>query len=125
MTRALNFSWYESEGAYLVAKPYYIYTDMKDCAFRYETSTGFVRLSENGRLTIMPKYAWDGPSGPALDFANRMEASCVHDALYEAIRRRKLHPSYRKKADEIYRDILGANGMGWWRWVHPRSRPRG
>jgi len=71
---------------------------------------GFVRVQRR-RLSIRDGYAWDGPSGPAIDTRNTMRASLVHDALYQLLRAGKLAPSFRKVADKIYRQHLIEDGV--------------
>ena len=71
----------------------------------------------NGVLSIRNTYAWDGSSGPAIDTANSMRGSCVHDALYALLRAKRLLPRgrCRKAADRAYRRILVEDEMGEWR----------
>lgn len=70
-------------------------------------------LTTEGWLVIESLYAWDGPSGPAIDTNDFMGASLVHDVLYQMIRLGQLPGSWRKFADEIlYRACLGA---GMWK----------
>lgn len=83
------------------------------------------RLSGDGVLTIEPGYAWDGPSGPAIDTPDFMGASLVHDTLYQMIRLGLLPHDWRAIADDImHRLCLGA-GMSriraWWCWVGVRK----
>lgn len=76
----------------------------------------FIALGADGELRIRAGYAWDGPSGPAIDWpiAHVMPASLVHDALYQLIREKLLPADYRAAADrELYRQAI-ASGM--WRW---------
>lgn len=65
----------------------------------------------NDILSIRKGYAWDGPSGPAIDTKNAMIASLVHDTLYQAMNLGLLDKSYRKQADKVYRSISRAEGM--------------
>ncbi len=39
-----------------------------------------------GWVSVRRGYAWDGPSGPALDTVSFMRASLLHDVLYQALR---------------------------------------
>lgn len=75
-------------------------------------------LSENGVLTIRAGYPWDGPSGPAVDTANFMRGSLIHDALYELMRQEYLPQSFRDAADRILQRICIEDGMcqlrAWW-----------
>lgn len=75
---------------------------------------GKVRAS-GGRLTIERGFSWDGASGPTFDTPNTMRPSLVHDALYGAIRRGRLLPGCRKRADGLFRSMLKESGMGMFR----------
>lgn len=76
-----------------------------------DINLGFVILQSNGNLVMKNGYAWDGPSGPALDTPSFMRASLVHDALYQLIRSGKLSMDHRNKADRILREISLQDGM--------------
>lgn len=83
--------------------------------------TQYVWLSPSGTLTIKAGYAWDGPSGPAIDTRNFMRGSLIHDALYQLMRGKYLdHDTYREAADSILRRICIEDGMTWLRawWVY-------
>ena len=72
----------------------------------------FLSLSSAGVLTIRKYYAWDGPSGPTIDTINFMRGSLVHDALYQLMRLSALdYKLYRKRADEIFKEICLEDGM--------------
>lgn len=73
----------------------------------------FEHLAPAGTLLIDKGYAWDGPSGPAVDTLTFMRASLVHDALYQLMREEKLPRSYRKAADKIMYRIAREDGIGW------------
>ncbi len=80
---------------------------------------GFIRLTAKGILTLNKGYAWDGPSGPAIDTKNFMVGSLVHDALYQLMRKRRLNPEfYRDIADRLLQQICIDDGMwkvrAWW-----------
>lgn len=75
----------------------------------------FVTLSAEGLLHIEYGYAWDGASGPCIDRDGNMDASCVHDALYELIRQGLLPFEYWKRADEEYGRLMREHGE--WPWV--------
>lgn len=68
-------------------------------------------LESNGKLTILTDYMWDGPSGPTIDTANWMDASLVHDALYQMMRRGLIPFKLRKKADKLMRKMCIKAGM--------------
>lgn len=81
----------------------------------------FIRLTPTGILHIARGYAWDGPSGPAIDTKNFMRGSLVHDALYQLMREDLLdRTAWRKPADELLREICIEDGMTWLRaqWVY-------
>lgn len=71
----------------------------------------FIELSPDGKLSIHKGYAWDGPSGPALDTPSGMRASLVHDALYQLMRMGLLPMTWRKQADLELRRIAREDGM--------------
>ena len=72
---------------------------------------GWVKMNRSGRLTTKKGYAWDGPSGPAIDSKNFMRGSLVHDALYQLMRQRLLPQRARRRADQLLRDICRQDGM--------------
>lgn len=78
----------------------------------------------DGWLTVWPGYAWDGASGPAVDTADFIRASLVHDALYQAIAEGLLAPSWRKAADQALVRLAAEDGMPWLRrqWVYAAVR---
>ena len=78
-------------------------------------SNGFLSLTEDGVLTIMKGYYWDGPSGPTRDTKNAMRGSLVHDALYQLIRMGTLDISWRASIDLLFHKMLREDGMGWFR----------
>ena len=95
--------------------------------YRHETgfvlgriiSTEFIRLNQLGVLEIRSGYAWDGPSGPAIDTMKTFgRGSLVHDALYQLMRQGHLSDEWRKPADALLRDICREDGMNpiraWW-----------
>lgn len=95
----------------------YKYQLMED--FEYETGfeiveaidTEFIKMSQNGDMTVNKYYAWDGASGPTIDTPNSMRASLVHDALYQLMRMSKLPQKFVKPADKLFRKILIEDGM--------------
>ena len=56
-----------------------------------------------GQLTIKKGYAWDGPSGPAIDTKSAMRGSLIHDAGYQLLRSGLQAASVRTKWDELYK----------------------
>jgi hypothetical protein len=71
---------------------------------------GFIKWNPS-ILLIKRGYAWDGPSGPALDTKDFMRASLVHDALYQCMRQGLIDISLRKVCDEELRRICIEAGM--------------
>ncbi len=79
----------------------------------------FIALTANGLLTIKKGYAWDGPSGPAIDTLNFMRGSLVHDAFYQLMREKLLDQNTtRKPADQLLQKMCKVDGMSairaWW-----------
>jgi hypothetical protein len=73
--------------------------------------TKFLSMDEDGALLIKKGYAWDGASGPTFDSKNTMLGSLVHDSLYQLMREGWLDFTWRKRADELLRDIMISKGM--------------
>ena len=71
----------------------------------------FITLYRSGLLFISRGYAWDGPSGPAIDTPSFMQASLVHDALYQLMREGLIDINYRKDADLMLYKIARQDGM--------------
>jgi hypothetical protein len=72
----------------------------------YHIETEYFTLSKNGYLEIRPGYQWDGASGPVINTDPIIKASLPHDVLYQLMRQGKLPLKHRKRADELFRDIL-------------------
>lgn len=77
----------------------------------YTVHDEFIQLTTTGMLSISAGYAWDGPSGPAIDTKSFLRGSLVHDALYQLIRDQKINESHRLDADHILYDTCRADGM--------------
>lgn len=80
---------------------------------------GYITLTVTGILTMKKGYAWDGPSGPAIDTKNFMRGSLVHDALYQLMRKKRIgSQKYRGVADSLLRQMCLEDGMSriraWW-----------
>lgn len=71
----------------------------------------YLILEKDGTLTIKRGYAWDGPSGPAIDSQDFMRGSLVHDALYQLIEDGRIPGFYRELADNILYNICREDGM--------------
>lgn len=83
----------------------------------YKYTSYFISLTEEGVLTTLYGYAWDGASGPALDTKDFMVASLAHDALYQLISEGVLPMKIRKACDDYMLQICKINGMpAWRRW---------
>jgi hypothetical protein len=98
---------------------HYEYTIKTGLAPRATYDQRFLRLDDQGVLTIKSGYAWDGPSGPTFDTLNFMRGSLVHDALYQLMREKVLGSEVSKDpADRLLRAICREDGMSgvraWW-----------
>lgn len=81
---------------------------LKDCKLPNHTSE-YIDTSECGLLTIKSGYAWNGCTG-VYDFSNTIEASLVHDALYQLIQEGvKIK---RKNADKVFYMLMKSNSKG-------------
>lgn len=79
----------------------------------------YIRFTIDGTIAIKKGYAWDGPSGPAVDTLNFMRGSLVHDALYQLMREEKLdRVIYKEGADKLLQRMCVEDGMSsiraWW-----------
>ena len=77
----------------------------------YSIKTDYIKLSVVGVLTLQKGFAWDGPSGPAIDTLDFMRASCEHDAFYKLMRMGLLPISERKNADLLLKKTCIEDGM--------------
>lgn len=82
--------------------------------------TEYISLTISGWLTIRSGYAFDGPSGPAIDTKNFMRGSLVHDAFYQLMREEKLQQKWRIPADKELQRLCREDGMSLIRstWVY-------
>lgn len=71
----------------------------------------FFSLDGMGKLTVYPRYKWDGVSGPTWDSKNTMVPGLGHDALYQAIRLKLLPLMYKAKIDLLFKAQLLDNNM--------------
>ena len=76
-----------------------------------DIKTEFIDLERNGGLLIRRGFAWDGPSGPAIDTKNFMRASLVHDALYSLMRDGYLPVGFKDQADRLLRAMFIEDSM--------------
>ena len=106
---------YKSGYKYQLAEDYSVNVGFYPFLLPDETiETTFIRLAGNGDLTIRKGYAYDGPSGPAVDTKSFMRGSLVHDALYQLMRMGLLEANYyRDDADLALQRICIEDGM--WR----------
>lgn len=102
---------------------YQLYDDYEVCIPELSgeyLSTNYIGIHLDGRFVVAKGYAWDGPSGIAIDTKNFMRGSLVHDALYQLIREGGLPQTeaMRELADKILRHICLEDGMSriraWW-----------
>jgi Protein of unknown function (DUF1353) len=103
------------------------YTQVLGIKPAHPARTKFVDLEESGLLTIRSGYAWDGPSGPAIDTPSFMRGSLVHDALYQLMGEGLLDVAHREAADRILRAVCIEDGMAYIRawWVYKAVRAFG
>lgn len=73
--------------------------------------TDFVSFLSDGTLINAIGYAWDGPSGPAMDDDHNMGPSLVHDSGYQLLRLGLLPQSYKHLFDMEYKRLCIANEM--------------
>lgn len=106
---------YRAGYEYQLAATYAVATGIRPAA---PIRTEYVALDSDGLLTIGAGYAWDGPSGPAIDTKNFMRGSLVHDALYQLLREGHLAPQLREPADRLLQRLCREDGMSglraWW-----------
>ena len=112
---------YQDGYKYQVYEDYVIQTNICPSVF---IRTAFLRLDTDGMLHILKGYAWDGPSGPAIDTKNFMVGSLVHDALYQLMREGHLDQKWRELVDKELVRLTGNDGM--WalrrKWVYDGVR---
>jgi hypothetical protein len=106
-----NKIFYKSGYKYQLVKDYICKTSIMPKDY---IETKYISLNLDGYLIIRNGYAWDGPSGPTLDSKSSMKGALVHDALYQLLRMKLLHSSYREEIDKEFYRILLEDGM--WRW---------
>ena len=78
-----------------------------------EVFTKWIKLHPDGKLCLSVGYAWDGTSGPVIDRKTNMQASGLHDALYQLMRLGLIPYTLWRQADEEFRKILLEDGA--WR----------
>lgn len=68
-------------------------------------------LSENGWLTIIHDYAWNGMSGIPLNIKSSIRGVLLHDACYQMIRLGYLEPKWKDVADQVLYNCCVEDGM--------------
>lgn len=76
-----------------------------------------ISLSANGVISIKDGYVWDGATC-AIDTADFILGSLVHDALYHLIRVNAVPASMRLNADKTLCILLKKAGMSWFRRMY-------
>lgn len=71
----------------------------------------WIQLTPQGSLTIRCGYAWDGPSGPAMDTKSAMRGSLIHDVGYQILRIGLMGPETREDWDALYERVCVEDGM--------------
>lgn len=83
-----------------------------------DVKSDFIEISKLGVMRIKKGYAWDGPSGPAIDTRNFMRGSLIHDCCYQLIREGHLSMEFKKPSDLELQRICLEDGMStvraWW-----------
>ena len=112
----IGFYWEEIDHKkykYRTTRRYLIYLNFES---DYLINAKFYRFIEYGLLEIKEGYKWDGASGPSVDTINTMRASCVHDVLYQMIRRGELELRFKKDADLELKRIMIEDGESY-KWL--------
>lgn len=85
----------------------------KDIEWRWHPLIEGLHMTKGGLLTVGLGYVWDGVSGPVRDRKSNFRAGCLHDALYQLMRRGRLDHEEWDKADLEYAKQLKQDGA-WW-----------
>ena len=105
----MNSIEYKSGYKYQLHSDYTVQIDIYPACY---IKTAYINLTVSGMLDIKAGYAWDGPSGPAIDTLDFMRGSLVHDALYQLMRMGKINAvTWRKEADLELKRICIQDGM--------------
>ena len=108
--------WSESDNRYypyVLSEDWVEQTAITGLDVEFPVGKPYVKLSADGKLTLKRGYMWDGPSGVAIDTADFMRGSAVHDGLYQL--EKKWGIKIRKAADAEMLRINKEEGMGWFR----------
>lgn len=71
-----------------------------------DIKTDYILFKQDGTLIFDKGYAWDGPSGPAVDTPKFIWASLPHDGGYQMIRMQLLSPSFRAPFDHFMKQLM-------------------
>lgn len=104
----MNKIYYRAGYKYQLAKDYSCHVDIYP---DHDINLEFISLSMDGTLTMRSGYAWDGPSGGAIDTDDFMRPSLIHDGIYQLLRAKELPPSARKRADLELKNACIEDGM--------------
>lgn len=103
--------FHNTDGTYTLDSKYTAVTLIRGWNIQTDSCT----LLPNGNLVLNRGFIWDGPSGGAIDTANTMMPSAMHDCLYGLITAGELPKEARKLADKSYRDALKTWRVARWR----------
>ncbi len=92
--------------------------------YGWDIQLPFIELNKKGKLTLLPGYACDGPSGPTVDTKTFMRGAFAHDAFYKLMRMGLLPQKYRSYADNYLYKINREDGMSWFRAQYVRRGVR-
>lgn len=92
---------------YLVAKPYNAIAPFKP---ESTIKTSFCEFLPTGEFTIYAGFLFSA-SFPAINTFESRRAACVHDAMYELMKKGLLPRSYRQAVDQYFYDNLREDGM--------------
>lgn len=90
----------------------------------------YFTISKDGTVSVPAGYAWDGPSGPAIDTKNFMRGSLAHDIPYQANQLCLPLPSdWKEKTDKTLQRMCLEDGMtklrAWWVYTSVKAFGRG
>lgn len=111
----MNCITYKDGYKYQLSHDYSVWTGIVPAK---PVKTTYIDLDMAGVISISKGYAWDGPSGPAIDTKNFMRGSLVHDAFYQLMREGHVDHSQRDDVDHLLKTICLEDGMShlraWW-----------
>jgi hypothetical protein len=76
----------------------------------YDVKSQYYTLTEDGVLTALVGYAWDGAS-KCPDFRSIMRGSLFHDILYQMFRSEELPRHFKGTADGLLKRLCIEDGM--------------